>query len=188
MSAADVFQVDLPRDADAQLGGAAAIGVEVARLDHHHVAAVAAAAVEEAARRCRGRDGRHHLEKRVADGHDGVHEAELGDPGVVEADADAEHRGEIGDGLVEVARGDDDLSEPHHDVPSSVIGTPGSSMPRSRCVELVGAGARRPPARGAEHLAGLGAPPAVGEHGHLREAGLVPAVPPGVLPSRTRAQ
>src|SRR6185369_1519146 len=41
-------------------------------------------------------------------------------------------------------------------------------------VELVGAGAGGSPARCPEHLAGLRAPPAVGEHGHLREAGLIP--------------
>src|SRR5262249_30741609 len=68
---------------------------------------------EKASRR-RGRGDRgDHLEKRVADRHDGVHEPELGDAGVAERHLEAEHGHQVCDRRVEVARGDDDLSEAH---------------------------------------------------------------------------
>jgi hypothetical protein len=56
---------------------------------------------------------RYHLEKGVANGHDGVHEAEDPDVRIVEPDLDAENGAHILDAGLELARNQCDLTQTH---------------------------------------------------------------------------
>ncbi len=117
MHGRDVVERHLEDNADAELRDPAPRGREIVDLHDHHVAAVAAAALEEPTGGRVLRDRRDDLEKRVADGHDGVAQAERGDVGIAEGDLDAEDRGAVGDDGIERAR--DERHLPHarrHDV------------------------------------------------------------------------
>lgn len=113
MRAANLRQISLPDGADPDRRESRSVGVEIITLDDQHVAAVAAPAREVTLSGRLGVDRRDHFEERVSHGHDGVPEAELLDRRIVEADFDAEHRGEICDHAIEVASDDDELADLH---------------------------------------------------------------------------
>ena len=116
MHGRDVVERHLEHDADGELGEPPPRGGEIVDLHDHHVAAVAAAALEEAAGRRVAGDRRHDLEKRVADGHDGVPQPERRDVRIAKRHLDAEDGGAVGDDGIEIARHERDLPEAHrHD-------------------------------------------------------------------------
>ena len=58
--------------------------------------------------------GRHHLDELVADGDDGVLQAEAGDAGVVEGDLHPEDGLEVVDDGIEVAGDEGELADTEH--------------------------------------------------------------------------
>ena len=87
--------------------------VEVVDLVDHHVATVAAA-VEEAPGGRVVLDRGDDLDELVADGEEGIVEAELGDRRIAEADPQPEALAELVDHRVELPSHQHDLTEPDH--------------------------------------------------------------------------
>ena len=114
VAAADVVEVDAPDDAHAELGEAFDACVEVVDLVDRHVPAVAPALVEQPPGRRALGDRTDHFEELVADGHQRVVQAELGDAWILEAHREAERRAQLGDDAVTVGGDEGDLSEPDH--------------------------------------------------------------------------
>jgi hypothetical protein len=85
--------------------------IEVVDFEHHHVRTdVGAATVEQPARSGVISDGGDDLDELIADAHQSVVQAELGDTRVFEADVECELSAQSIDGRVEVTGGKDNLA------------------------------------------------------------------------------
>ena len=115
MATADAGEVAAPRGAHRGAGKLGHPGIEVVDFEHHHVGGhVSLASVEQPPGSRTLGEGRDDLDELIADAHQGVVQAELGNAGIVEADGELQMSTQSIDGRIEVTGGDDDLAEADH--------------------------------------------------------------------------